>query len=142
MNHPFIYVGCFIRLRDFQNAVKGIRKNPLENDIQDPHITFAYRPREVDQFLFGTSIKIKIVGYGNDGENEGLKVQLSSSEPHMQYMIDELEIPHITIAVSNEGKPVNTKRLIFEEIEPIELYGKYGGYAKWGKVIVRDRKNQ
>lgn len=39
MNHPFIYVGCFIRLHDFQNAIKGIRSTPLENDIQDPHIT-------------------------------------------------------------------------------------------------------
>ena len=141
MSHPFIYVGCFIRLHDFQNAIKEIRSNPLENDIQDPHITFAYRPNEVDQSLFGTAIQIKIVGYGNDGENEGVKVQLSSSEPHMQHMIDELETPHITIAVSNEGKPVNTKRLNFEEIEPVELTGKYGGYAKWGKVIVRNRKS-
>lgn len=141
MNHPFIYIGCFIRLHDFQSAIKGIRTNPLENDIQDPHITFAYRPIEVDQSLFGTPIKIKIVGYGNDGENEGVKVQLSSSKPRMQYLIDELETPHITIAVSNEGRPVNTKRLDFEEVEPIELTGKYGGYAKWGKVIVRDRKN-
>ena len=121
MNHPFIYVGCFIRLHDFQNAIKEIRTTPLENDIQDPHITFAYKPKEVDQSLFGTPIQIKIVGYGNDGENEGLKVHLSSSEPRLQNMIDELETPHITIAVSNEGKPVNTKRLIFEEIEPIKL---------------------
>lgn len=141
MNHPFIYVGCFIRLRDFQNAIKEIRTTPLENDIQDPHITFAYKPIEVDQSLFGTPIQIIIVGYGNDGENEGLKVQLSSSEPRMQKMIDELDTPHITIAVSNEGKPVNTKRLTFEGIQPIELTGKYGGYAKWGKVIVRNRKN-
>ncbi len=139
MNHPFTYVGCFIKMNVFQNAIKGVRSTPLENDIQYPHITFAYKPREVDQSLFGTHIKVRIVGYGNDGENEGLKVQLSSSEPRMQNMIDELETPHITIAVSNEGKPVNTKRLNFEEIEPIVLFGKYGGYTKWGKVIVQYR---
>lgn len=129
-------------LHDFQNAINEIRITPLKNDIQNPHITFAYKPKEVDQSLFGTLIQIKIVGYGNDGDNEGLKVQLSSSNPQMQYMINKLEMPHITIAVSNKGKPVNTKRLIFEEIEPIELTGKYGGYAKWGEVIIRDRKNK
>ena len=41
MSHPFIDVGCFIRPCEFQNAVKGIHANPLENDIPYPHITFA-----------------------------------------------------------------------------------------------------
>lgn len=142
MNHPFVYVGCFIKYRDFQNSIKGIRINPLENDIQEPHITFAYKPQEVNQSLFGKTVKIKIIGYGNDGVNEGVKVDLSSSNPILQFMIEKLETPHITIAISNEGKPVNTKNLKFEKIEPIELIGKFGGYAKWGKVIVRERKTK
>lgn len=138
MNHPFIYVGCFVMFEDFQSAINCIRKNPLENDITNPHITFAYKPKEVVLSLFGEIIQITIVGYGNDGLNEGLKVQLRADNPAIQNMIDQIEVPHITIAVSSEGKPVNTKNLKFEDINPIRMEGKYGGYAKWGKVVVRD----
>lgn len=141
MNHPFVYVGCFVRFENFQSAIRHIRKNPLENDIQDPHITFAYKPKEVVQSLFGEKIHIIIVGYGNDGLNEGLKVQLRADNPAIQSMIDQIEVPHITIAVSSEGKPVHTKNLDFENINPIEMEGKYGGYARWGHVIIRDQSN-
>ena len=55
-------------------------------------------------------------------------------------MIEQLDVPHITISVGNEGKPVNTKKLLFEEIKPIEMAGKYGGFTKWGKVIVQPKK--
>ena len=81
------------------------------------------------------------MGYENDGENEGLKVQLNSSEPRVQSMIDGLSLPHMTIAVSDDGKPVNTMRLNFKEIEPIELTGKYGGCATGGQILVRDSEN-
>lgn len=141
MNHPFIYVGCFVKLGDLHSAISPIRRDPLENDIQDPHITFAYKPKEVDQSLFGKSIRIKAVGYGNDGQNEGLKVQLESDDPSIQAMVAQIEIPHITISVSPEGRPVNTKNLDFTAIHAIELEGTYGGYAKWGEVIVRARRN-
>ena len=141
MNHPFIYVGCFVKFRSFQSAICRIRKNPLDNDIQDPHITFAYKPKEVVQSLFGEKVQITIVGYGNDGINEGLKVQLKAENPAVQKMIDQIEVPHITIAVSSEGKPVNTKSLNFEDINPIEMEGKYGGYTKWDKVVVRNQYN-
>ena len=136
MSHPFIYVGCFFKYEDFQTAIKDIRKSPLKNDVRDPHITFMYKPKEVIQSLFGEVIHVTIVGYGNDGTNEGLRVQLKANNPDIQFMINNIAVPHITIAVSDEGKPVNTKDLNFESINPIKLEGKYGGFAKWGRVIV------
>lgn len=139
MNHPFTYVGCFVKFEDFQSAINCVRKNPLEKDIQDPHITFEYRPEKVDQSLFGKKIHIKIVGYGNNGQNEGLNVQLESDDPSVQAMIDQIEVPHITIAVSREGKPVNTKNLDFEAIHSIKMEGTYGGYTTWGEVVVSDQ---
>lgn len=142
MSHPFVYVGCFIKFDTFQSVIKAIRKNPLKNDIKAPHVTFKYRPSDVDDILFGESVRITIIGYGNDGLNEGLKVALKADNLVIQHMIDKIEIPHITVAVSNEGKPVNTKYLRFEKIKPIEIDGKYGGYTKWGEVIVRSRQNR
>lgn len=140
MNHPFIYVGCFINYKTFHDAIRGIRVKPLPNDIRDPHVTFSYKPIEVNQSLFGSELRIKIVGYGNDGKNEGLRVCIDTSNQELQSMIERIAIPHITIAVSDDGKPVNTKNIRFDDIEPIELTGKFGGYTKWRKVIVTDRK--
>ena len=142
MDHPYHYVGCFIDLSDFRKAIRGIRTDPLKNDIQFPHVTFAYRPEKVDQSLFGSVIQVKIIGYGNNGENEGLKVQLYSCDPVLQSMIERLQCPHITIAVSDYGEAVNTRKLQFKEITPVELTGKYGGYLKEGKVDVQRRSEE
>lgn len=139
MNHPFTYIGCFVKYEDFQSAIRHVRKNPLENDIRYPHVTFAYRPTEVDRSLFGEKTHITIVGYGNDGVNEGLKVRLEADNPAIQSMIDQIEVPHITIAVSRDGEPVNTRNLSFEDIKPIEMEGTYGGYARWGRAVVKSQ---
>lgn len=139
MDHSFTYVGCFLEFEEFQSAIKCIRKNPLENNIEEPHVTFSYRPKEVIQSLFGERIHITMVGYGNDGQNEGIRVRLEADNPVIHDMINQIEVPHITIAVSGDGKPVNTKNLDFEDIDPIKMKGKYGGYTKWGKVVVGDR---
>lgn len=139
MNHPFIYVGCFLNFDVFHSTVGCIRKEPLENIILNPHVTFAYKPDKVILPLFGEKIQVTIIGYGNDGNNEGLKVHLKSNNPIIQSMISKIEVPHITIAVSSKGKPVNTKNLFFKAINPIELEGEYGGYTKHGKVILDSR---
>lgn len=136
MNQRFKYVGCFVDLKEFQGAVSDIRIDPLENEIHDPHITFLYRPEKTDRSLFGKSVQITILGYGNNGENEGVKVSLHSDCPQLQSMIEAIEVPHITIAVSNEGRPVNTAKLQFTDIEPIELTGIYGGYSYEGNVCL------
>lgn len=142
MNTQFHYVGLFFKFHSFQSLIAGIRRDPLENDILYPHITFEYMPQEVDRSLFGKPVQVKIVGYGNDGENEGVKVELSSEDPVLQSMIEKIEVPHVTIAVSDAGEPVNTRRLEFHEIEPIELTGIYGGYVDGGRVILRSGKKQ
>lgn len=135
MNHPFTYVGCFVDPGEFRSVIRHIRREPLEEDIRHPHVTFAYRPEQVDRSLFGERIRIIVVGYGNDGQNEGLKVRLRTGNPAIQSMIDQIEVPHITIAVSG-GEPVNTRYLSFHEISPIELEGKYGGHTSCGEVVV------
>lgn len=35
----------------FQSVIKAIRKNPLKNDIKAPHVTFKYRPSDVDDII-------------------------------------------------------------------------------------------
>lgn len=39
----------------FYKKVKKYRKNPLEQQIEIPHITFSYKPDKVEESLFGIS---------------------------------------------------------------------------------------
>lgn len=139
MNHPYIYTGCFIPYHLFHDKISSIRRNPLQHDVKLPHITFAYKPNVVNEALFGELISVVVTGYGNDGLNEGVKVQLLSNNPTIQQAIDQIDVPHITIAVSDDGKPVNTRNLQFTEIPPKKLYGFFGGYTKWGKACTQKR---
>lgn len=136
MEHPFIYVGCFIKEKEFTEILQRVPGKRLERLIEHPHITFVYEPEKVDESLFGEEIKIRVVGYGNDGENEGVKVELFTKSTILQDMIGDISVPHITISVSKEGKSVNTNQLNFHTIDPFEISGKFGGYAQWEKVII------
>ena len=66
--------------------------------------------------------------YENNGENEGVRVTLSSQNKHINDMIKTIDRPHITLAVSKNGKAVNTKYLVFHNIKPIYIDGYYGGH--------------
>lgn len=134
--HPFIYVGCFVGLQELTDKVKCIRANCLDKIVQNPHITFSYKPVTVSKALFGQKVDIQIVGYGNDGKNEGLKVHAFAKNPQLQKMIAQIPTPHITLSVSKDSQAKNTKYLSFSPIEPICLTGTYGGYAEWGEIIL------
>lgn len=135
MKHNFIYVGCFVNYHDLQKKVNSIRMVHLFRQIHNPHITFDYKPESVDESIFGKKIKIKIIGYGYNEDNEGVKVELHSSDSEIEKMIKRIPVPHITLSVSAKGKPVNTKNLIFNAVEPIEIEGTYGGYTSSGEVV-------
>lgn len=135
MNQKYVYVGCFIPYKLLQEKIHEIDCVHLERMIKDPHITFVYKPTEVDEKLFGEKIKIIITGYGNDGKNEGVKVRLESDNPQIDEMIRKIEVPHITLSVSRTGKPVATRYLSFSPIEEITLTGTYGGYDVNGNVV-------
>ena len=124
MWEKYHYIGCFFATEDFYKKVKKYRKNPLEQQIEIPHITFSYKPDKV----------------GNDGRNEGLKVKLECEDPVLQKMSEQIKIPHITLAVSKGEKAVNTSRLKFEPVEPMELESFFGGCTEEKRVIGRKRR--
>lgn len=129
MEHSFIYIGCFFQREEFYSAVAGIRKNKLEREIADPHVTFKYKPDKVDTALFGVPVKAVVTGYANDGKNEGVSVRLSCAVPEIQEMTESIAVPHITIALSGSGEPVDTKKLNFLPVPPVEITGLFGGYS-------------
>lgn len=122
------YVGCFFDYDELFEKVKNIRKNPLKNTKTKPHITFKYAPIDVFPELFGEELEVEIIGYGNDGDNEGVCVIATSKNNVLTQMIQDIQIPHITLAVSDNGLAVNTKNLVFHSIIPIKITGKYDGH--------------
>lgn len=137
MNHSFQYIGCFFSANELLEKLQPYRSNPLAKTISEPHVTIVFRPKEVDDSLFGTDIRVTIIGYGNDGMNEGVKVSLRSDDPRLQSMIKEIEVPHITISVSEGAEPVKTRYLDFSPIPPVQITGQYGGFIEGRKVVKR-----
>lgn len=109
----------------------------LEKTVENPHITTNFAPDETQLHLeeLGEEVKITIIGYGNDGKNEGLLVKLESSNPVIQKAIDDIKVPHITLSCSKDSHPMYTSQLVFTPLEsPIDLTpGTYSVHLKDGK---------
>lgn len=131
----YYYIGCFYSLDELLGKIKYTRKNPLQNLVWHVHSTFQFKPQEVNERLFGEKIIAKVIGYGNNGKNEGLLVELQAENEELQKMISEITVPHITIAVSKGARAVDTKNLDFQPIEPFYITGVFGGFVDNQNVI-------
>ena len=124
----YYYTGCFL---DYPSSKTIKKKRPgraLSNPNDILHMTIQFQPDCIDEKLFGERIRIKVIGYGIDEENEGFLVEAHSDNHDVQQLIDSIEIPHITMSISANGKHRNTRNLNFKRIEPFIISGIYGGY--------------
>ena len=134
----YIYTGAFIDQKILLGAIKSIKGDRLEKLIEFPHITFQFHPETVPTLLFGEKIYVRVVGYSNDGKNEGLKVEAFAANPLLSDMIKEILVPHITISVSAKGKPVDTAKLDFHRIEPFFMEMTFGAYTPEGVILEKE----
>lgn len=103
----------------------------LCNDIEYKHITTEFKPAKCHKHLYGQQAIFMVTSYGNDGINEGYIVKLVSCDSDELYELYEaISIPHITLSVSSEGKPVNTKNLEFKPIDEFLITTKFGGFLR------------
>lgn len=129
-----IYQGFFLDKNSVDKLISFSQNNSketLEKIVDDAHITFEFKP---DVFfpndLLGTFSTIQVVGYGNDGENEGF--QVSIPKEFMEFYKGS-KTPHITLSISSTGKPLNTNNLLFEKIEePFTIEGRFGLFTNQG----------
>lgn len=121
-----IYCGLFIEASELY----AVFPPKLAKRIEFPHVTTKFKPGGPDlhEDLLGREFKILANAYACDGKNEGLGVEILDDFPQ------KIEIPHITISVGEGAKPVDTAKLSFEEIEPVELTAKYGWFCDNGKA--------
>lgn len=113
-----IYVGAFLT----PESVDKIKRKGFPCEIPDAHMTLEFFGRRECDFppeLFGKEIRLLIDGagkYEEDGveKNFGLHISqmcLACNElPNGQVLGDVFkgDVPHITLRVSNGGKPVDT----------------------------------
>lgn len=119
-----IYEGFFIR---------APLDSTLSKDIEFKHVTTQFRPPICHQNLYGKTARFVITGYGNDGDNEGVSVSLTTAEDaELAELFNSIAIPHITLSVSEKGKPVNTAKLEFADSDSNLIgsivEGTFGGF--------------
>ena len=125
-----VYTGIFVKK-------KITAKAKLSRKINHPHLTLAYKPdKSVIEKLkpyLGYSFIMTVSGYGCDGENEGYLIseikRKGDEVTEVMELFNAIETPHITLSVGANGKPVNTKNLIFRPIEPFEIKGTLGNFV-------------
>ena len=103
------------------------------------HVTLSFRGgiESAHEEFLGEIVKIRAVGYANNGKNEGLKVELEASNPKLQKLCDAVEVPHITLSANRESQMKDTKLLDFEPLEkPTEFTGRYGVVTRAGLTLV------
>ncbi len=131
------YTGVFFERTPFFALVsEKIGTIRLHQDVFYPHITFQYMPKIIQKELFGEEAEFRVVGYGNDGLNEGLCVEWLSGSIRVKQLFDEIKIPHITLSYTEYGSAVNSRYLDFKPITPFNICGVFGGFTKTGSNTV------
>ena len=134
INRNIHYFGLFVNFYELNSKLKHIDRIGLKDkkEIKYPHVTLKYKPDfdEIPVEFFGSSFTLIIDGYGYDEENEGVHVLFKCDNPVIQEWFDKIENPHITLSVSENGKVVNTKYLVFKPIDEIYITCILGGFIK------------
>ena len=101
-----MFIGIF-----FDNFVTGTL--PIKEQQGGLHVTLAYNPspEQLSALMpfLGKTVEVKIVGYANNNQNEGLQVDFVG----IPYFGAEKK--HITISRVKTAKPVDTGKLDFSE---------------------------
>ncbi len=100
----------------------------LDKVVIFQHVTYGFKTEFPDE-LEGKSADVKVVGYGNNGQNEAYLVELPTWTK--QYYGGS-SIKHITLSVAYGGKPVESQYLDFEPIDEFVLNGIFGYFDETG----------
>lgn len=124
------YTGCFFD-HDMASVLRRHRQGEeLSKSIRALHMTIFYEPEEVDITLLGEEIRVHVVGYSNDGSNEGYLVEADSDNEKIKELLEQIEVQHITLSRAEEARSVDTKDLDFQPIEPFCVKGHFGIFVE------------
>ena len=117
MGRPVIYYGIFLE-------GKKLPEPKLSRKMENPHVTMVFRPTEhqaIPEDVLGTRVQVVITHEGCDEKNHGYKVMVPL---HIWKYYKNDATPHLTISISEDGKPVDTANLEWEKLaHPIFVEG-------------------
>lgn len=127
-----LYEGFFFELDEDELMYSPWSKPKLENRIDTPHITVYYKPSELHEHYYGKRGLFELYEYGCDDKNEGYKVRyIKSDSIDVPWLFNLVDIPHVTISVSDDGKPKDTKNLDFKPCEIYRYEAVFGAMQLW-----------
>lgn len=136
MQNEYIYIGIFVDEEEVLEPLQADFPSRLERQIKNHHCTLAIYPQVIDTTIFGTEVEILVTGYGCDGENEAVAVEVSSENAEVAWLCNTVKVPHITISVSDVGLPKNSAKLTFQALpKPYKVKGVVGGFSRKGEVV-------
>lgn len=131
------YIGCFFNKSEVLEIAKNFGDERLAKVIENPHVTFWYMPESEFFNLYGERVNVTVIGYGNDGKNEALLVELSSDNEEINELISKIKVKHITVSISLDGKAVDSNYIEYEECEErYKLVGVFGAFRTTGEVYL------
>lgn len=105
---------------------------PKFKNIQDGHITLQFRPKTLPDNL-GEKVNFTVYGYAKDNKADAVSVKLYD-------VVSNNEIPHITLSVNQDVKPVYSNELLsrgYEAVEPFDLTGQIAVFTRSQGYVVK-----
>ena len=128
----FRYEAVFLDREEVEEIFQTVSDQyPLYEYTPDHfHVTTQFRPETEHEELYGLPVTVHIIGYakgsvqdtqeGVTSDNEGLLVEISSTDERLQDLIDSIDrVWHITGSYS--GAAMYSKQLDFSHAIPIDI---------------------
>ena len=133
----YMYTGCFFEEKEWRRCLEKLPGQRLEKTVEQPHVTFRFPAGQVDESLLGEPVRVKVTGYGCDGQNEGLRVEAAADREELKELIRQIPVPHITVSLAEGASAKRTNHLSFEGIPPYEIKGIYGACRHNGEIVLQ-----
>ena len=132
MPDKVIYYGVFFDRADVSETADALRDGqgafPLAKEIAMPHITFGFRRAVPFSFVTGADVRVRCIGYGNDGRNEAILVSLDD-DCSFENAYRGVDAMHVTVSVSEGTAPSNSAYIPFAAVDGTHvLRGKTGWF--------------
>ena len=134
-NDRIYYSGLFLDFDYMWEKIRHITDGRYGRVIKRPHITIQFRPENQDYSLVGTRAEVIVTGYGYDDENEGLSVKIETDNEELKALCESVEVPHITLTVTEDGHSVNTRYVDFYPVPVVRLTAVYGVVTEDGELV-------
>lgn len=132
----YLYVGCFLSEGDLSRLLRHVGGSRLECLAEHAHVTFDFLPDSAVESSFGKLLYFDVVGYANDGLNEGVSVVLVSTPEELAPIAQRRDRHHITLSLASGARAADTAHLAFAPVSPLRISATYGGCTPKGEVVL------